>query len=175
MLVLIGLLSDTHVPDHAQKLPDKLKDVFRGVDLILHGGDIYVPRVLDELEKIAPVRAAWGDDDLKTDLGTDTRMTTERTLVLEGVTIWLVHVRPSYQIICPEAEDNPSPAMVEASRNHPAVVISGHLHRASVERYKDVLLVNPGSATFPDYVSKPGTVALLSINSGKVEAKVIQL
>ena len=49
--MLVGLLSDTHIPDHAKKLPDQLKEVFRGVDMILHGGDIFAVSVLDELER----------------------------------------------------------------------------------------------------------------------------
>ena len=59
----IGLISDTHIPDHADELPEQLKDAFRGVELILHAGDIYTIPVLDELEIIAPVLAAEGDDD----------------------------------------------------------------------------------------------------------------
>jgi putative phosphoesterase len=59
----IGLLSDTHIPDVAEKLPDELMEVFQGVDLILHAGDLYTPSVLDDLERIAPVLAALGDDD----------------------------------------------------------------------------------------------------------------
>ncbi len=61
--MLIGLTSDTHIPDHAKELPSQLKEAFRGFDLILHAGDIYVVSVLGELERLAPVLAAEGDDD----------------------------------------------------------------------------------------------------------------
>ena len=59
----IGLISDTHIPHDAKAIPPQVKEVFRGVDLILHAGDIYLSSVLDELEEIAPVLAARGDDD----------------------------------------------------------------------------------------------------------------
>ncbi|MFC1991982.1 metallophosphoesterase family protein, partial [Chloroflexota bacterium] len=59
----IGLLSDTHIPSVEKELPEIITSALRGVDLILHGGDIYTPSVLDDLEHIAPVLAASGDDD----------------------------------------------------------------------------------------------------------------
>jgi putative phosphoesterase len=65
----VGLITDTHIPDIEEELPSQVFDVFRGGDLILHAGDIYNMSVLDELERIAPVKAAMGDDDSFTLLG----------------------------------------------------------------------------------------------------------
>ena len=59
----IGLISDTHIREPSERLHEKVREVFQGVDLILHAGDIYNPSVLDELERMAPVLAAAGDDD----------------------------------------------------------------------------------------------------------------
>ncbi len=61
--MLIGLIADTHIPEVAKELSRELIEALKGVDLILHAGDIYVPSVLDVLESIAPVLAASGDDD----------------------------------------------------------------------------------------------------------------
>ena len=50
----IGLVTDTHVPMPVKELPiAELTEVFRGVDMILHAGDISMPRVLAELEEAA--------------------------------------------------------------------------------------------------------------------------
>ena len=51
----IGLVTDTHVPWEEKELPREVLKAFEGVDLILHGGDIYSHVVLDDLETIAPV------------------------------------------------------------------------------------------------------------------------
>ncbi len=51
-IMIIGLLSDTHIPEAEKELPPELMEAFRGVDLILHAGDIYIPSVLDNLEYI---------------------------------------------------------------------------------------------------------------------------
>src|SRR5687768_11958359 len=58
-----GLISDTHMPERCPVLPTALNDVFRGVDLILHAGDLGELSVLDRLGAIAPVVAVHGNDD----------------------------------------------------------------------------------------------------------------
>ena len=59
----IGVISDTHTLSYA-KLPDKLLQALKGVDLILHAGDITSLAVLEGLRKIGPeLRAVWGNMD----------------------------------------------------------------------------------------------------------------
>lgn len=174
--MLIGLISDTHIDSTRNRLPPQLKDVFQGVDLILHAGDIWIPSVLDELESMAPVMSAWGDDDTQGDLGGDKRMMKGHTLVLDGITLWLTHVKPCYALLRPKGVwylSTPGPE--EPFEEPPDVAVFGHSHRSTVEYQEGVLLVNPGSATFPDYMHKLGTVGLLAINSGQAEARIVQL
>lgn len=173
--MIIGLLSDTHIAFPNEIIPPQIEGAFRGVDLILHAGDIWIPSVLDELESIAPVMSAWGDDDMEADLGGDKRMMTGRSLVLEGVTLWVLHVKPRYGLISPKKDSILSRPSAEEPEDPPDVVVFGHSHFAIIEHYGDVLLVNPGSSTVPNYVPKLGTVALLTINSGEVEARLVQL
>ncbi len=185
--MLIRLLSDTHIdfPDEklpaylkrpfSETLPPQIKDALSGVDLILHAGDIWIPSVLDELEAIAPVTAAWGDDDLKADLSSDSRMLDGHTLHFDGVTLWLMHAQPRYGLIRPNEELYYARPSYKEPQDPPDVVVFGHTHHATIEHYKDVLLVNPGSATLPRYEPKLGTIGLLTIDSGKVEARLVQL
>src|SRR5687768_4030311 len=58
-----GLISDTHMPERCPALPASLDRVFRGVDLILHAGDLGELAVLDRLSVVAPVVAVHGNDD----------------------------------------------------------------------------------------------------------------
>ena len=51
----IGVISDTH--DH---FDPKIRDLFAGVDHILHGGDIGLPWIIMELESLAPVDGGAG-------------------------------------------------------------------------------------------------------------------
>jgi putative phosphoesterase len=56
----IGLISDTHMPQRCAALPDAVFDALKGVDLILHAGDVGELWVLDHLSTIAPVVAVHG-------------------------------------------------------------------------------------------------------------------
>lgn len=176
----IGLLSDTHIAWQNQKLPYQLKQVFNGVDLILHAGDIWVSHVLDELETIAPVLAARGDDDLEQDIGHDKRVVDRQVLDYEGLTLWVIHQKPRRSVL-DHPEANLPPSILNGTpptheRNHrPDVVVFGHNHYPEMETYKDILLVSPGSPNFPMYVPKLGTVGLLTLKDGKAEARIVQL
>lgn len=170
----IGLITDTHVPEVQKILPTEIAKVFDGVELILHAGDIYFPGVLDELEHIAPVLAAIGDDDYLV-LG-DKRVKERHVLKLEGQTVWLIHELPYFYMSRLVWQDRKvanwaEPAPVDA----PNIIVFGHEHRAIVQSVENVLLVNSGSPTFLYYRHGLGTVGILNIEGGKAEASIIQL
>ncbi len=152
-------------------MPIELKEALRDVDLILHAGDVYTVAVLDELESIAPILVAQGDDD-RPEVLEDPRVKEKQVLEIEGVTIWVTHIKPwsfPYDI-------KGSPA-VDSSRYEklPDIFVVGHTHNSGIEKVRDVLVVSPGSATFPQYRRELGTIGLLSINSGKAEVQIVQL
>ena len=168
--MLIGLLSDTHilVPGTRNNLgqlwgntlPLQISEAFKGVDLILHAGDIYTLPVLEELEKVAPVLAAEGDDD-PFEIMNNNRVKSKHILNIEGITIGLAHQFEAWDL--------------GRQEKLPDVIVFGHLHKPSLERRDGVLWVNPGSPTFPSYRHELGTVALLTVNDGKAEAGIVKL
>ncbi len=164
--MLIGLISDTHIPEIAQTLPSRVKEVFKGVDLILHAGDIFVDSVLEELGTIAPVLAARGDDDYPVQ---DKRMDEVQNLTLDGLNVYVIH---SSQYFARDLIEHPEKHNLKKA---PDIVVFGHTHRDVVRTVGNSLLVNPGSATFPYYQLRMGTVALLSIKAGKAEAHIVPL
>jgi hypothetical protein len=166
----VGLLSDTHIPVVTQTLPNEVKRAFRGVDLILHAGDIYSTSVLDELEAIAPVVAAAGDDDYGATLA-DQRVKGKHVLTLGGQTVWLVHERP-YHTLAPQQAKN---WVGQTEHGSPDVIVFGHDHQVIVQHYGETLLVNPGSPTFLHYCDGLGTVGLLDLDSGEASVRILQL
>jgi uncharacterized protein len=163
----IGILSDTHLPGERRVLWDEVRTAFAGVDLILHGGDIVAPMVLDWLEEIAPVLAAQGNNDLG---WSDPRMASVQMLDLHGWRLAMVHDM--------EPEDR---SIAELRRIHlrdePADIwVTGHTHFERLAYRDGVLQINPGSTTYPHLTStRLGTAAILEIETGRLEAKVIRL
>lgn len=58
MMHKIGVISDTH-----GLLRPEVAKVLRGCEVILHGGDINSPEILQALRKIAPTYAVRGNND----------------------------------------------------------------------------------------------------------------
>ena len=94
----IGLISDTHIPESRKELWPQAFDAFRGVDAILHGGDIHEVWLLDELAEIAPLWAARGNGE---DGSGGRAVQPEHPLLkeawaleFEGVWVGLVHDMP---------------------------------------------------------------------------------
>jgi putative phosphoesterase len=184
----IGLISDTHILHEAKALPAQVKEVFKGVDLILHAGDIYLSSVLDELEEIAPVLAARGDDDSSL---VDRRVEEKHVLNIEGFSLWLIHIFPFYfsshsllsllhrssASSSQEPDEELEKAVNKLAENEsiPDILVFGDTHKALSCRVQGFLFINPGSPTLPDYRQMLGTVGILAVSRGKVEADIIQL
>ena len=175
----IGLISDTHIPEACEHLPAPVFDAFAGVDLVMHAGDVYVNRVLDELARIAPVIAAIGNGDEGLDghrfkLESDARVRTAHLIEVEGLRIGLAHALPT-------PDETSQPVFERAMQRHfggPVdVLVMGHSHLEGIVRFGATLVVNPGSATLPrNLVDVPGTVAILEIAAGgRVTAEIIRL
>jgi len=175
----IGLISDTHIPEACEHLPKRVFEVFAGIDLVMHAGDVYVNRVLDELAAIAPVIAALGNGDEGLDghryrLEADERVREAHLVEIAGVRIGLVHAIPTPD---ETSEDVFARAMDRQFGGPVDVIVQGHSHVEGVMRFGATMVVNPGSATLPrNLIGVPGTVAILEIgNTGEVTAEIISL
>jgi putative phosphoesterase len=139
--LLIGIISDTH-----GYFEPRLPEVFRGVDQILHAGDIGSIEVIESLEKIAPVVAVHGNMDR---LDVASQYPIDATIEVDGVKVYLVHrpqdARPGRDV---------------------RVVVEGHTHRARIDEKEGVLYVNPGPAG-KTLTFQGRSVALLDIPAGE--------
>ncbi len=178
----IGLISDTHIPTAGSDLWPQVYDALRGVDLIMHAGDLHDTVVLDWLEKLAPVLAVSGNGDYggwqRTEPPTDARLRESRVLTLDGpegqpLRIGLVHDLP-----LPEAPPQRTLAgLMKHFFGGPVnVIVRGSTHAAEITTVKGVLIVNPGSPTFPNHQRlRLGTVGYLEIEDGRVRPSILQL
>lgn len=140
--MLIGLISDTHITPKRGKLPEKIFEIFDGVDLILHAGDITVLEVLDDLSRIAPVTAVLGNND-------NLDLEKYELIEVEDKKILLVHgdKKDVYAFGLKYGAD---------------IVVSGHTHMSNHEIVNGMHLINPGSSNRP--IDSDASVVLLKID-----------
>ncbi|MEW6299020.1 MAG: metallophosphoesterase family protein [Thermodesulfobacteriota bacterium] len=163
----IGLIADTHIPEAMPELPHQVRTIFTGVDLILHAGDLHCLDVLNWLEEIAPVLACRGNGDDGSGgrpvVPEDPRLRDAVVTKGAGFTIGLVH-----DVLDPrEFPHWPIARTMEVYfGRHTDLIVCGHTHVECVTRHNDVLVINPGSPTFPhNYSARPGTVAVLTLEA----------
>src|SRR5918999_5376330 len=87
--MLIAIISDTHMPRGARRLPDACVERIATADLLLHAGDFMTLAVLRELEAIGPpVVGVHGNMD-----SAELRrlLPPERVVEAEGARIAVVH------------------------------------------------------------------------------------
>ncbi len=165
-MIRIGLISDTHIPSAGKQLPDLVAELLWGVDLIIHAGDITVPSVLDWLEGIAPVVAAQGNED--TGL-MDRRIAPSLIMQTRWGRIAAVHD------LC-YADMPVRESLARFFRSPVDVVVHGHTHEPMVERVGSVLVVNPGSASFPNNRRDlPGSLGILTLTPQGAWAEIVPI
>ena len=179
----IGLISDTHIPVAQKELWPQVYTALRGVDLIMHGGDLMVPEVIDWLEEVAPVMAVQGNGDYtgfeRSVPPADPRLSEAKVLTLDVADGRRLRIGLVHDLQLPEA---PPLSTVEGQMQHnfggPVdVIVRGSTHHAGVTTVNGVLIVNPGSPTFPNHMStRLGTVGFLDIDDdGRVQPTILQL
>ena len=150
----VGILSDTH-----DLLRQEVTDALRDCDMILHCGDISSRKILDQLEKIAPVRVVRGNNDKEWAESLPLSLDFE----LAGLRVYMTHKK----------KDLPKDLSAYD------LVICGHSHQyASVWQEtagkKRTLLLNPGSCG-PRRFHQPITLAMLTIREDGWEARRIDI
>jgi hypothetical protein len=153
--VKLGLLSDTH-----NQLDPRIPALFAGVAHVLHAGDVCRPSLIAELESIAPVTVALGNN--------DTHAAWRETEVLEaaGHRLLVEH------IVNPR---HPSAAFrTRLARLRPHVVVFGHTHRPFEETIDGILYLNPGSAGAPRF-GLPRSICLLHAGPDALRPEFIHL
>lgn len=154
--MLIGVVSDTHGYLDPRALP-----LLRGVDRILHAGDVGTQDILNALTAIAPTEAVRGNTDAGTPLART--LPARISVELEGVRVFMTHIGGT-----------PAHLMNALPDPHPQVYIFGHTHLCLHEKRDGVLFLNPGACGRPRFGGGL-SVALLELRNGKATAKVVPL
>lgn len=148
----IGVISDTH----GQLRPEAV-EALKGSDMILHGGDVGKPEILDQLQAIAPVKAVRGNVDHG---AWAAALPLTQDLTIGSAHVHMIHILNDLRI-------DPAAAGV-------AMVIYGHSHKPDIARRNGVVYFNPGSAG-PRRFKLPVTLGRLTLRDGALVPEIIDL
>lgn len=158
----IALLSDTH-----NYLEPKMLKYFDSCNQIWHAGDIGTIAIMDELAKIKPVIAVYGNID-----GQDVRNAypENQHFMCEQVKVFITHIGGYPNRYSPDA-------LNEIKRETPQLFICGHSHILKVmfdPKYK-LLHINPGAAGVHGF-HKVKTMVRFTVEADKIkDLEVIEL
>lgn len=129
----IGLISDTHGYFHP-----KLEKLFAQCDEIWHAGDVGNYEVIEQLEKLKPLKGVYGNIDGQT---VRTRFPKNLRFTCEGVDVWITHIGGYPNRYNQEIR-------AEITNNPPKLFICGHSHilRVMYDEKLQLLHINPGAA-----------------------------
>ncbi len=162
-MIKVGLISDTH-----SYFDPQVTEYFKGRDEIWHAGDFGSLKIVEELQKIAPVTGVYGNVD-----GQKIRKMypQHQHFEKEGVKVWMTHIGGSLKRYC-------LPIRKELEQNPPDVFICGHSHILKIGRDQEknkMLFINPGAAGKQGF-QKKRTCVRFEIDNGKVDnMEVIEL
>ena len=151
----IGVISDTH-----DYLDPRILELFKGVDHIIHAGDVGMQIIIFELEQIAPTTAVLGN----TDMGNPLKLT--ETVTLGDLKFLVQH------IVNPHALEEK--LQLRLARTRPDVVVFGHTHKAFNEVINGVRFFNPGYAGKPKHATAR-SVAILHCEGKEIRTEMVPL
>jgi hypothetical protein len=147
--VRIGLISDTHMPERWPALPPAIFELFKGVDLLLHAGDVGELWVLDQLSAIAPVVAVHGNDDTA---DSQRELPYQQIITIAGqrILLWHSHFPDRTAELADRRVDGTlrqklGRMISRAQRAEATLCVFGHWHMPLVLQQDDVMVINPGA------------------------------
>lgn len=158
----ILLLSDTH-----SYIDERILHYVEQVDEVWHAGDIGNLSVTDQIKKVKPLRAVYGNID-------DTKARAEFPLnnrfICEGMDVWITHIGGYPNKYSPQIRK-------EIYTNPPQIFICGHSHILKVQFDPKIncLHLNPGAAGIHGF-HQVRTMLRFEINNAKIEnLEIIEL
>jgi len=159
----IAIISDTHIPERADAIPDGFEDRIANADHVIHAGDFTTPDVLDDVRTMAtgPVTAVYGNMDPR-----NLDLPAVDTLSVDGATFVVTHGTGAL-----ETYEERVAGIVTDEAGEDAIGISGHTHQVLDDTVDGVRLLNPGSVTGAAPASRT-TMMTVEVTGDTIEVTV---
>jgi uncharacterized protein len=159
----LGVISDTHIPDKSEHIPEVILEAFKHVDMVVHAGDMVHLGAIDELKlSCSRIVAVAGNMDSQV---VKKKYPLKQVFDILGFKIGLIHGSG--------APLNLLNVLKDAFKYDDCdVIIFGHSHKPMNEYIDGVLFFNPGSATDPAAEYK--SYGIIAIDK-KINAEIIKI
>ncbi len=146
MTFKLGILSDTH-----NRVPANLAQVFAGVEMILHAGDVMTEATLARVAAIAPVRVVRGNNDE----ALPPEVPDHDLVEFHGIRIGLTHGH-----LFSWGERGRREMAGHFRPDGARLVVCGHTHCYLDETVDGVRIINPGAAGMHWFGGQPTAVIM---------------
>lgn len=129
----------------------------KNLDLLIHCGDVEGAEY--EIEHYAGCNTVFvaGNNDFFS------RLPRELELTVEDYKVWVTHGHNYY------VNTNPEFIRKEARLRSADIVIYGHTHRPVIEKKDDLIVINPGSLTYPRQEGRRPTYVVLEVEKKDIK------
>ena len=158
-MTIIGVLSDTHLPEPDKRFRDNARRCFADADIILHAGDLTGLSVLDVFAG-KTVHAVHGNM-----CGSNTwkALPTSKIIEVGNFRIALTHGAGFRHNTEERLFDEFMPI---------DCIVYGHTHKPVCHLYGPTLMVNPGSFIATGTYGSSGTYAIIKVDEKSMEGKI---
>ncbi len=180
----IGVIGDTHIPTLSPVLPVRMTAAFKGLDIILHVGDICELYILEEFQETYTLTfAVSGEDDSQ---AVQRFLEEKRVIRFGDRRVGMIHgyqfedlqrgARGTLRRLLgrrPEFYSQPAFLLDQFAGEDVDAIVFGHTHQPYVRMHKGVLFFNPGAA-LPGPGRHP-SVGILDVGERSITGRIVYL
>ncbi|MBD3195670.1 MAG: YfcE family phosphodiesterase [Candidatus Lokiarchaeota archaeon] len=167
--LVIGILSDTHIPSRGPNIPQEIIKDFKekDIDFLFHLGDFTQAKVYSDLielfgkDKVIAIAGNMDDNELSKSLPSS------RDLTLYGYKIFLTHGFGGPKGVIRRLNNHYDLSQYD-------IVVFGHIHKPVNKKKDKILYINPGSPTDKRFTDV-NTYGILRLSEIKADFNLIYL
>jgi len=167
--ILIGLISDTHIPSRGIEIPKVIIDDFldKKVDYVFHLGDFTKYNVYEKLQDIFGKNKVIGIKGNMDDSKINSKLPERLELKAYGYNILLLHGWGGPNMVLRRLKKHADLAKYQ-------IIIFGHIHKPLTEKVENQYFINPGTPTDKKFADI-NSYGFLTLSKEKIEPKICYL
>jgi uncharacterized protein len=163
----IAVLSDTHLPVRAAKIPTQIIQEIKTSDLIVHAGDFQTIEVLEYLKKLGKFVGVCGNSD-----SDDVADSLPSKAIIN-----ITNDEREFKIAVIHGGGPPeglAQRILHFYEDKPDCIIFGHSHKPLNEKMESILMFNPGSPTDTVFATI-NTYGILRLDNNGIKGEIIKI